>query len=476
MRKFKQILTAALSFALAASFLYVPAFAITESEVEAIIAESSKEAVAGNVLIWFLCAVAFLKVSLKIDSFMASLGVNAGHTGGSMLADAMVTFRAATMAAGGANRIFGGRHGAGTAKSGGSTGGGSGFAGPGSFFKGGLIGMAGRHITNSAVKTATTQTSAVHTAQKQGGAAVHTATEKTSTAEVHAGSAVHSERTSRTDSHTARNSSNQEGVIITGQDAPSAEPGPAGSTIPTDITPALDNGIPSSSEPQQEGTILTGGEPPSSRVTQSEREHMAHSSSEKAHSETTRQGGASERHTVSQFRNAESIHRSTHSTSPTRMPTLGGKIFSHSLQSGGQFANDVIGKVACGDMRSTGSITGDLAAQSLQSYMGHTALGTNNTEKVSYSQVEIGGGRITGREVTPEHPQGIEFAMYHAGQYTRPEGDYQKVFSADGAAWYKQHAVDTVAKTPFKAPDGEVGYQKEIVKRLPTPPKRKDHM
>ena len=161
---------------------------------------------------------------------------------------------------------------------------------------------------------------------------------------------------------------------------------------------------------------------------------------------------------------------------PARMPTLGGKIFSNSLQSGGQFANDVIGMVARGDMRSTGSITGDLAAQSLQSYMGHTAIGPGDTEKVSYSQVEIGGGRITGREVTPEHPQGIDFAMYHVDQYAKPEGSYQKVFSADGAAWYKQQAVDTVVKTPFKAPDGEIGYQKEIVKQLHTPPKRKDRM
>ena len=223
---------------------------------------------------------------------------------------------------------------------------------------------------------------------------------------------------------------------------------------------------------QQEGVIQTGSEYNS---------HSSHSSSERASSETVRQGGVegrggSERHTASQARSVETTHHRTHSAFPVRMPTLGGKIFSHSLQSGGRFANDVIGMVARGDMRSTGSITGDLAAQSLQSYMGHTALGTSAAEKVSYSQVEIGGGRITGREVTPEHLQGIEFAMYHVEQYARPEGDYQKVFSADGAAWYKQHAVDTVAKTPFKAPDGEIDYQKEIVKRLPTPPKRKDRM
>lgn len=66
--------------------------------------------------------------------------------------------------------------------------------------------------------------------------------------------------------------------------------------------------------------------------------------------------------------------------------------------------------------------------------------------------------------------------MYHIDQYAKPEGDYQKVFSADGTQWYKQHAVDTVAKTPYKAPDGEIAYHQEIVKRLPTPPKRKGRM
>ena len=60
-----------------------PAFAaISESDVQSQVDAVGKEAVSGNVLIWFLCAVAFLKISQKIDSFMASLGVNVGHTGG----------------------------------------------------------------------------------------------------------------------------------------------------------------------------------------------------------------------------------------------------------------------------------------------------------------------------------------------------------------------------------------------------------
>jgi len=53
--------------------LAVPAFALEESDVEAAVSSSSREAVTGNVLVWFLCAVGFLKVSQKIDSFISLL-------------------------------------------------------------------------------------------------------------------------------------------------------------------------------------------------------------------------------------------------------------------------------------------------------------------------------------------------------------------------------------------------------------------
>ncbi|MFR8542768.1 MAG: hypothetical protein ACLVD8_25650 [Enterocloster sp.] len=71
-----------------------PAFAaVPEEEVQAQVDAVGKETVSGNVLIWFMCAIGFLKVSQKIDSFMASLGVNVGHTGGSMLAEALIAAR-----------------------------------------------------------------------------------------------------------------------------------------------------------------------------------------------------------------------------------------------------------------------------------------------------------------------------------------------------------------------------------------------
>ena len=83
-------------------FCSMPVFAaeLTEADVEAAVASQGKEAVTGNVFVWFLCAIGFLKVSQKIDSFMASLGVNVGRTGGSMLAELMVAGRGIATAAG----------------------------------------------------------------------------------------------------------------------------------------------------------------------------------------------------------------------------------------------------------------------------------------------------------------------------------------------------------------------------------------
>ena len=173
---------------------------------------------------------------------------------------------------------------------------------------------------------------------------------------------------------------------------------------------------------------------------------------------------------ITRTASVSSLHReSQHSVG------LGGRIFTNSMLEGGRFANDVIGMVAAGDLHSTGSITGEFASQALSSYMGITAQG-DAAPQISYSNIEIGGGRITGTEYSPEHPEGISFGMYHTGQYAAPDGEHQKIFSADGVQWYKQYAVDTVIKKPFTAPDGEIDYHKEIVKKMPDPPKRKDRM
>lgn len=132
------------------SLLSTSAFAVSESDVEAAIAASGEDAVAGNLLVWFLCAVGFLKISQKIDSFMTSLGINVGRTGGSMLAEMMIAGRAlggAVAATGGAiGNIFNRGHSNTTNQATGQA-----FSGGGN----GVIGVAKRAAGNAAAASVT---------------------------------------------------------------------------------------------------------------------------------------------------------------------------------------------------------------------------------------------------------------------------------------------------------------------------------
>jgi len=69
-------------------------FGITEAEVQEVVNNQGKEVVTGNLFIWFLCAIAFLKISQKIDSIMNTMGLNVGRTGSSLLGETMLVTRA----------------------------------------------------------------------------------------------------------------------------------------------------------------------------------------------------------------------------------------------------------------------------------------------------------------------------------------------------------------------------------------------
>ena len=280
----------------------VPAFAISESDVQAAVDEQGRDAVTGNIFVWFLCAIAFLKVSQKIDSFLAGLGINVGHTGGSMLAEALIATRG----------VFAAKQFAGGSK--GDSGGGGSSSGGGGFMSGGLVGAVGRNFSNGGVKKATGQS-----------------------------------------------------------------------------------------------------------------------------------GGG-----------------------------LGGKAYTSSVNKGGGFANSVIGRVATGNISSVGSISGEGSEAALMSYLGYTAMGSGATDVPKFSNVEIGGGRMMATETSAEHPGGIDVGMYHTDKYMKPSGDYTTITAADGTSWYKQYAQDTVKRTPYTAPNGQVAYREEVVKELPNPPQRKD--
>ena len=143
-------ITVCLLLVLLMALLSTSAFAVDESEVESAIAASGQDAVAGNLFIWFLCAVSFLKISQKIDSFMTSLGINVGRTGGSMMAEMLIAGRAlggAAKATGGAiGNIFNRGHSNTTNQATGQA-----FTGGG----GGMIGVAKRAVGNAAAASAT---------------------------------------------------------------------------------------------------------------------------------------------------------------------------------------------------------------------------------------------------------------------------------------------------------------------------------
>ena len=263
MKKLRRILFLALMVGLLACLCCQPAFAaVTEEEVQAQVDAVGKEAVSGNVLIWFMCAIGFLKVSQKIDSFMASLGVNVGHTGGSMLAEAMIAVRGFSGFKSFSSHHFGGGHSSNSTHVNAGGGGKGGGFGAG-FASGGLAGVIGRKVTNNAVKTATT---------------------------------------------------------------------------------------PSETKASGLGGLVGGAA-----------------------------GG------------------------------IGGHIYTSSVSKGGNFANNVIGSVATGNITQMGTISGEKAVDALHSYMGHAALEAGAENIPQYQNVEIGGGRITGTEVTAEHPEGIAF-------------------------------------------------------------------
>ncbi|MDD3279878.1 MAG: hypothetical protein PHG16_13545 [Lachnospiraceae bacterium] len=276
-------------------------FAVTEADVEAV----GKETAAGNIFIWFLCAIAFLKISQKIDSLMSSLGVNVGHTGGSMMAELMIAARGITSAK---NVVGGSSFRGGSFRSGGN----SSSVSNSSFLSGGLAGAVGRQFTQSAMQT------------------------------------------------------------------------------------------------------MTG-----------------------------------------------------HASNP-----ISRRAFESSVKKGGEFANNVTGAVAQGNINYTGSMTGTQASQALSSYLGQTGIG----DAPSFSNVEIGGGRITGAETSVEHPNGSSFGMYHADQYMEPSGNYETVTTADQSTWYKQYASNTVERTPYMTGEGKIAYHENLVQKLPDMPKRKDRV
>lgn len=335
-------------------------YAVTEADVQAAVDSSSKETVSGNIFVWFLCAIAFMKVSQKIDSFMSSLGISVGRAGGSMMGEAMIVGKAIGSAfkAGGKFAGFG----KGNSHSGGASPSGS----------GGLFGGIGRKMTDGATGAAT-------------------------------------------------------------------------------------------------GSGSSGG----------------------------------------------------------IMGSIGRRMYQNSVGKSGTFAAGVIGSVARGEINKMGTISGANGKAAMESYFGYnananvdkkegkssklsveqggaTSITTNSNVSGSigydsnapsagdgyspyeggmrgdsvpgFSDIEMGGGRITGIETSADHPDGIQFAMYDAEKYAKPEGKFDTVTAVDNSKWYKQYAAPAVEKTPYMGAKGKIQYNEKIVQKIPKAPMRKDKM
>ena len=345
----------------------VNCYAITDADVKNAVDAGSKESVSGNLFIWFLCAIAFMKVSQKIDSFMNSLGISVGRTGGSMMGEAMIVAKTVGSA-------FKGGGFAGFGKGSTSSGGTSPAGGTGA------LGGIGRKVADGATGSVTGNTAS------GGGIMAGIGKKMYESSVSKSGSFATSVISS-----VARDEINKMGTI-SGENGKTAMESYFGYNANASID-------------KREG-------------------HSSKTSFE--------QGG---------------------STTITHNDTVSGTVgFDASGQPIGSDSSPI-------DMSSGASVP------------------TSSGESIpTFSEIEMGGGRITGMESSADHPDGIQFAMYDAEKYAKPEGNFETVTAVDNSKWYKQYAAPTVEKTPYMDKQGKVQYNEKIVERIPKAPMRKDKM
>jgi len=479
----------------------------------------------GNLFIWFLCAIAFLKVSQKIDSFMAGLGISVGHTGGNMLGEALIAAR-----------------GLGGFKKGGSMGGVSGSGKTGGIgnspsattgaFSGGLAGMVSRKAAAGAASNLTS------TKTGSGGffSSLGSKMYESSVGE-NGGFA------SRVIGGVATGTAAQNGVISGEKavDAFQAYMGPMGGGIPaaaeettaessgmqpvvppevsipaspdaaaemdSDMDPFtadnLQSGgiqIPMSEEESAETPAPMGAEtggdiamasdavPDIPYSPESSESYEADDLSEASLESSVISQGAAIPAGIEQ--DSIDVAAGTAAAIPAGATDIGSGQETVSLEGGSDTTQTTLGggstipatadtTARTDPAEATGYSAGAQSAAFASQYAERNNA-SPYTEPPTFRNIEMGSGRITGVEISPQHPTGIQFAMYHAGQYTQPEGKFTTVTSQDGEKWYKQYAVPTVERTPVrtetdkKTQREKVICDEKIVQKLPKAPVRRD--
>lgn len=460
--KKKKIILFILCFAVVALLTSgITAFAITEAEVQQYVDANGKEAATGNVFIWFICAIAFLKVSQKIDSFMGALGISVGHTGGSMLTEAMI-----------AARGFGGiRRGSGG-------GGGRSPSSSGGFMAGGLAGAVGRKFNAGAAGAATGKGGggivgglggmAYDASVKKGGKLANDVIGSVAKGDISDKGVISGDKASdalksymgiTAESNSQVNSSVNGGSVSKNVDisgsgaAPGSNPSvPAGGAIPSSSVPGEIPNMPSDS--------IEGIPDSAPGISMEDAGSMVESAG------------------IASGLDAE-----------IAMETAGIPLSPEAAA--GAIIGSEVSDIESGEMPSApippsipvseggGQVVTAPASDSVPVPVSGTDTPQSQTPiaaSPTFENVEIGGGRITGTEYSAAHPGGAEFAMYHSEKYMPPQSNYEMVKMIDGSKWYKQYAMPAVEKTPYMGDKGKVKYNEKIVDKVPPVPPRKDRV
>lgn len=337
----------------------VSCYAVTDADVQSAVDSSSKESVSGNLFVWFLCAIAFMKVSQKIDSFMNSLGISVGRTGGSMMGELMIAGKAIGSAFKSGGKFVGGGKGK-------SAVGGASPAG-----KTGFFGGIGRRMSDGATGAVTGNT-------KGSGGMVEAIGKKV-----------------------YQNSVGKGGSFATGV---------IGSVARGEIN--------------EMGTI-SGANGKAAMES-----YFGYNANTNANANVNKKEGRSSKHRVEQ---------------------------------GGTTTANKNSKIS-------GTIGYNSSGQPISAPSSPPKAETPIRKVPEFSDIEMGGGRITGME------NGMQFAMYDAEKYAKPEGRFETVTATDNSKWYKQYAGPSVEKTPYMSTKGKVKYRERIVAKIPKAPMRKDKM
>lgn len=369
------------------TLLYCPAaLALTEDEAAAAVDAQGKDAVSGNLFLWLLCAIAFLKVSTKLDGILHSLGIGVSRSPGSMLSEALLAFRGFEI-----GKAF---IGLGAAKAAAATT--NTKTTPSNTFAGGLSGVVSRHVQQSTASSISGQSGGI--GASLGGSMYHNSLGKDGG---FASKVIGSIATGQT------------GGSITGDSAVEALNGYFASTSDTEAMPipATGENIPPAMATDENDAVIDS--PISATPLALEGDSTID---------------------VSPTRDSEIIMRAGGGSSvveQTAIPT------SSSIQ---------------------------------QAAMNRVLLGQMGN---SVKDVEIGGGKIQGREIIPGRGQ-IQFAMYNARQYEKPEGHFTEQTSRDGEKWYKVYATTQVKKTPTVQDErGRMQYDERRVAAMPKAPARR---